>query len=286
MRKRKMVKNPSGSAKQQLMSKALGPATEEFGEEIRPIGKEVGTLTVRAARALLKPVGALVWGFEKVEEWIAASIAPKIDNIPPENRVEPQLIVAGPTIDAMKYCGSEPHLRDLFANLLVTSMDSRFSATAHPAFVEMVKQISPDEARILKFIARGFKESQPLIEVYASFERLEKKPDGTPIIGFYKSFGPYCPVAFYAGCKNQTQVPAFISNLARLEIIKVDFPANVPEGILEELLSMEIVEKFRKEITGDKILRGSEFRYRTGWMTATPLEEQFFDACVRERQIG
>jgi Abortive infection alpha len=80
-----------------------------------------------------------VWGFEKVEEWIAEAVAPNINRIPEENRVEPALIIAGPAIDSMKYCGSEPYLRDFFANLLAAAMDSRTTDAAHPAFVEMIK---------------------------------------------------------------------------------------------------------------------------------------------------
>ena len=83
-------KSPS-SAKGRVLSKAFGPAAEEFGEELRPVGREVGAVAVRATRALLKPVGGLVWGFEKVEEWIAESIAPKVAGIPPQHRVEPKL---------------------------------------------------------------------------------------------------------------------------------------------------------------------------------------------------
>jgi hypothetical protein len=175
MGKRIPAKKSERSARQHLVSQAFGPAAEEFGEEIRPIGTEVGALTVRATRTLLKPVGALVWGFEKVEEWIAKSIAPKIEEIPPEFRVEPALIVAGPAIGAMKYCGSEPHIRELFVNLLVTSMDSRSASTAHPAFVEMVKQISPDEAKMIKFMSRGYKADTPIIEIQHAYERMEKK---------------------------------------------------------------------------------------------------------------
>jgi hypothetical protein len=43
---------------------------------------EVGELSVRAVRALLKPVGVLVWGFEKVEEWIAETVTRRINRIP------------------------------------------------------------------------------------------------------------------------------------------------------------------------------------------------------------
>jgi hypothetical protein len=78
------VSRPGGGKSGRIetpQSKALGPAAAEFGDEIRPLGREVGAVTVRAVRALLRPVGVLVWGFEQVEDWIAHKVAPKIEKI-------------------------------------------------------------------------------------------------------------------------------------------------------------------------------------------------------------
>jgi hypothetical protein len=81
-------------------------------------------------------------------------------------RIEPKPMIAGPTIDAMKYCGSEPHLRDLFANLLATAMDARTAENVHPAFVEIIKQLSADQAKMIKLAARGYKRAFAFIETY------------------------------------------------------------------------------------------------------------------------
>jgi hypothetical protein len=275
-------KSPS-SAKGRVLSKAFGPAAEEFGEELRPVGREVGAVAVRATRALLKPVGGLVWGFEKVEEWIAESIAPKVAGIPPQHRVEPKLVVAGPALEAMKYCGSEPHLRELFANLLATSMDGRRAASAHPAFVEMVKQLSPGEARILRYMVARYRESEPIIHLYRAFERLERDENGEPVLGFHKVFGPYSLLSYYAGCQDPQNTPTYISNLSRLEIIRIEFPAEIDATNLEDLLSSEVATKWQREIQADRKSR-DQFRYETGWISLTPLGQQFLDVCVRTRQ--
>jgi hypothetical protein len=103
-----------------LASRALGPAAADFGEEIRPLGREVGAVTLRIVRALLRPISALVWGFEKVEDWIARVVAPKLDRVPENQRIKPKLTIAGPAIDAMKYYGSEPILGDLLGIIRLT----------------------------------------------------------------------------------------------------------------------------------------------------------------------
>jgi hypothetical protein len=84
-------------------------------------------------------------------------------------RIEPKPMIAGPTIDAMKYCGSKPHLRDLFANLPATAMDARTAENVHPAFVEIIKQLSADQAKMIKLAARGYKRAFAFIETYRAW---------------------------------------------------------------------------------------------------------------------
>jgi hypothetical protein len=267
---------------QSLTGKAFGPVVEEFGREIGPLGKDVGALSVRAARALLAPVGGLVWGFEKVEEWIAEAVAPKIAAIPERFRREPKITIAGPAIDSMKYCGSEPHLRDLFANLLATAMDSRTAANAHPAFVEMVKQLSTDEARILKHVSRHFRESMPIIETYRTWLALDDQGKRKRMAA--KLFGPYSLVGFYAGCGRLKSLPSLIHNLARLEIVAVDFPKEIDKDSLQELLDDEMIAGMKDEIEAEATRRRDDtgFSYNTGYITLTAFGDQFLDACVRD----
>ncbi len=44
-------------------------------------------------------------------------------------------------------------LREMFANLLASAMNSDVSNDVHPSFVEIIKQLSPDEAKILKYFS-------------------------------------------------------------------------------------------------------------------------------------
>jgi Abortive infection alpha len=67
--------------------------------------------------------------------------------------VAPPLNVAGPAIEALKYTGSEASLREMYINLLSTSMDSETTKQAHPSFVEIIRQLTPDEARLLSHVS-------------------------------------------------------------------------------------------------------------------------------------
>ncbi len=82
-------------------------------------------------------------------------ISQKLEGIPPEKLVSPEPYVAVPAIQAMSYSMDCDELRELYANLLVSSMNSDTKDNVHPAFVEIIKQLSPTEARLLAEIDRN-----------------------------------------------------------------------------------------------------------------------------------
>ena len=78
----------------------------------------------------------------------------RIKHIPPENLQIPPTMIAGPTLEALRYTYDEKELRDMYENLLASSMDNRTSAFAHPSYVDTIKQMSPLDAKILKEISK------------------------------------------------------------------------------------------------------------------------------------
>lgn len=77
--------------------------------------------------------------------------------------VAPQLSIAGPTIEALKFAGAEESLREMYINLLESSMDAEICEKAHPSFVEIIRQMTPDEARIVQFFSK--KQSFLVLEI-------------------------------------------------------------------------------------------------------------------------
>lgn len=68
-------------------------------------------------------------------------------NIPEENLQEPPLSIVGPALDASKYYIEEEKLRNMFAKVISSSMDNRISDMVHHSFVEIIKQLSPRDAK-------------------------------------------------------------------------------------------------------------------------------------------
>lgn len=88
--------------------------------------------------------------YEAGVEALKAETVAELQKIKPENQIEPKLCIAGPAMDAAKYFVEEPDLRNMFAKLIASASDISKVTSVHPAFVEIIKQLTPFEAKILR----------------------------------------------------------------------------------------------------------------------------------------
>ena len=87
----------------------------------------------------------------------------KTNKIPKDQIKETlDLNVVGPTLEALKYTFLEDELREMFENLLASSIDKR--EDVFPSFVDIVRQLSCDEAKLLKYLSIHGKD-YPLIDL-------------------------------------------------------------------------------------------------------------------------
>lgn len=173
-----------------------------------PPAKEIGAglaLVAQTTRAALAPLKAIVWISERFEKFIVEDLTPKLEKVPAENIVTPKVNVAGPAFEALRFSGEEPEIRDLFAQLLATSMDKASASTAHPGFVEVIKQMTPDEARILKFL---WNLKTP--HYSGNFDAAD-----TPTAKLLSEG---------AGCEFPQSLPTAVSNLVRLGLVVLTKP--------------------------------------------------------------
>src|SRR5690349_4676457 len=75
------------------------PAVRQVGKALETVGK--------AINVALAPVGALVWGYEKCQDFISTKVADRLKDVPPEDIITPKPNVAGPAIEALRYTGHE-----------------------------------------------------------------------------------------------------------------------------------------------------------------------------------
>lgn len=182
---------------------AVQPAAKQIGQSLETVTK-----TVNIA---LAPIKALVWGYEKIEEFILTRVSEKLKNVPAGNITTPPPQVAGPAVEALKYTGHDSNLRELYANLLATAMDKETIHKAHPGFVEIIKNMTSDEAILIQAFAT--QDTYPLIDVQAKYT------DGNK--GYTVFYSNYGHLHKKVKIQRPDLIPTYLNNFCRLGILEI-----------------------------------------------------------------
>ena len=255
--------------------KGVAEAVPVYQDVVQPAAKEVGSALQTVARTLhvlLAPVSALVWGYEKISVYVSERVAEKLKDVPSERLRAPEPNIAGPALEALRYTGYLDELREMYAKLLATSIDSATAAQAHPSFVEIIKQLSPDEARLLAYLATRY--SVPMIDL----RREEKNSSSGHWVVRNFTLLPY-----EANCLAPAMGPNYLENLQRLGIVELreDYRLIGDSGVdlYEPLFVHPAIEAERMRIESDNTLKAKIGRNA---VILTKFGAQFCAACVAE----
>ena len=242
------------------------PAAQEVGKALQTIAK-----TVHIA---LAPVSALVWGYDQIKDFVSSKVADRLKHVSPENIVTPKPNVAGPALEALRYTGHEETLSDLYANLLAASMDKATAEGAHPAFVEIIKQLTPDEAKLVALFLREMPFT--LVNVRWEFKtQTEGKIGGKEVLVNFSHLGEI------AGCEFKHLVPAYIDNLCRLGLAEIpSMFVYMSSGVYDALEKSPVVESLRQRIEQNPEI--TAVVQRKG-LRVTELGKQFARICVARK---
>lgn len=136
------------------------------------------------------------------------SLANKIYNIPDGKMTDPNMSIVGPALEVSPYYIEEENLREMFANLIATSLNADTANDAHPSFVEIIKQLNSDEARILAYIKGNH---FPTIHVIS-----QHNGSHSPIMENFSD------IAYKAQCKLPNKIHSYLDNLSRLGLIQLN----------------------------------------------------------------
>ncbi len=186
-------------------------APEIYKDILQPAARQVGKELVVVAKVVsiaLSPLSVTVWGYERFRDWLSAKVASRLSSTPAEDIIAPPMHLAGAVLTQLPFVINEEELRDMYANLLSSSMDKGKSSIAHVSFAHVIQQLSPDEAKLIKFISN--RPSKNL--VYQAVENKSKMQSKT----FHEQFDELCDEA---GIKNELP---YVGNLLRLGLISAD----------------------------------------------------------------
>jgi hypothetical protein len=204
-------------ATQAVKSLLTGPvATELYKDLLQPAANELGQNLLVVARAVslaLAPLSGAVWGFEQIRDWVAVKITEKLAHTPIGEIHAPKMSIAGPAVLALQFSKDEAELKELYANLLASSMDGRISPRVHPSFVQLIEQMSADEARLLSWVAHNVKKLDICKETFSevSYPSREKEPS---IAETFRQ------MAVAAKLDQIDDVDSYADNLMRLKIFE------------------------------------------------------------------
>lgn len=252
---------------------ALQPAAKQLGQALETIGK--------AVNVALAPIGALIWGYDKIRDWLVPALEARLAATPSDRIITPRPIIAGPAIEALRFAGNEESLRELYANLLATAMDMETAHTAHPAFVEILAQLTPDEALLLSHIATAPVYSLVLLNVRAQVA----KGDGQPTYeGGRNILSRFSVLAEEAGCAFPELNTSYLDNLERLGILRLDeyswWTGDEADTAYTALEHHPRAQSARAQIKGEE---DRVEQIDRGLIRITSLGDQFIAACIADR---
>lgn len=128
-----------------------------YDDAIKPTAKETGktmSLLPKTINAALVPLRRWIVEQEYSLAETEKLLEIKLKNIDQEKIVTPETYVAVPALQAISYSMDSEELRNMYANLLAKAMNIDEKEKVHPAFVELIKQITPREAVIFDRLYR------------------------------------------------------------------------------------------------------------------------------------
>lgn len=198
--------------------KAAGdnPEVKEAGHNL---GQTALTITKTINNALL-PLAAVNFAFDKARSYFAEKfqqdISAKTSSIPPEQIVEPKASIAGPALQGLAFTHEEPNLKEMYLSLLAKAMDGRVAGEAHPAFVEVIRQLSSEDAQLLRNVLQSTV-AIAIVEVrLTTVGQQGYRTLARHVLNLTNSSTDNTPV------ENQ-QLPAMVDNWVRLGLMNVDY---------------------------------------------------------------
>ncbi len=90
----------------------------------------------------------------------------RLEAIPPERRDVPPLRIGCSVLKAVAFAAEEPEIQTMFADLLGTSSDIETRRFAHPGFADIINQLVPLDAKILRETVRP---DDPFLTAYSYY---------------------------------------------------------------------------------------------------------------------
>lgn len=213
---------------------------EVYGDLLKPgvtqVGKALSTV-VGLGNTILWPVQLLNERGRLSLEANLERYREKLSKIP-EEKISPVVPEIGvPIAEKLSYV-SDPDLREMYTTLLAKASIHESQASVHPSFVNVLNNLTPDEAQLLKQFQ---KQGGTTPFVAARLRQPEKE-------GFYQIVDTHFRLEEDTTLAFPANLPAYVSNLEGLGLIRARTDVRaLPDTLYDPLL--EDMQEHFKQIT-------------------------------------
>ena len=223
-----------------IIEQSEGVLQEVYKDLVSPSVKPIGTMLSFLPRTIRL-------GLSKWEKWIingeesirltAEALREKVAKIPEEKQCEPEPFIAVPAIQQISYCYDSEALRELYATLLASSMNIDTKNDVHPSFVDIIKQLTPDEARLISQMPKVSNSYIPMVDLVVK----DKGKKGKRMIARNIMLPQY-----YDICENKNNMSSYIENLERLQLISIPSLQTITnEDVYQAIEDSEMVKTLK-----------------------------------------
>lgn len=258
---------PDELGKEILVESAKAVVVEGYNDMLKPTLKSVGSI-------LALPFQAVDAALEKPKMWVIEKqynfektrkiLAQKLKDVPEEKIVPPENYVAVPALQQISYCFDSDELREMYANLLASSMNIDTKYNVHPAFVDIIKQLTPDEAKLLKKLSAG--NEYPLIDVILRVK-------GGGYLTLVHNFTNIAETV----CDCPSEIFSYLDNFERLKLIAI------PRGLYldgDELYKSLEEHVYVKGLLNKPVQEDEKIEIKKGKFELTSFGKKFIKVCL------
>lgn len=246
--------------------KHLGPTYDNL---TAPVSKSIGNGIADIVDLVFSPFRYLNeksnMFFEHKLKVYKKELEEKENSIPEDKKIEPDFHAVSLALDNSKFCITNDELRKMFVNLIGNTMNTDKKDIAHPAFSEIIKQMTTEDALILETFKN--RKEQPIVEVrskegFCCYKTLIDKYF-IPLIEDYDS-------DYFASS-------IISSNLERLGLLGVKYGSELSGDLYSAYI--KDLKKTEKELSS-KMKKKIKLTIEKGIVYRTQVGEAFIKACM------
>lgn len=248
---------------------------EVYEDTLQPtaknVGQALGTLS-STLNMLLAPISWAVYGFEQIDNVVKDKLKDKLSNTPIENLKEPEPNIVIPAYEALRYSLNKEQLREMYINLIANSMQNNTSDKVHPAFVEVIRQLSVFDAELLKKLS-DTKETQFGI---VKTRLIKSQNDDTGLEWIKHIINPI----FGMNALNSTKYAISLENLERLKLIKIVYDSSLIDDSEYIAIENNDICSYCKERSPHLHDIYKTLKIKRGILSLTDFGKEFISICI------